>query len=70
MPPTLKEGQIEFPQVIELALFQNGSADKSVRRTWCVTARILLVSGPKSTAAATTGSQLEVAAQILKSTKA
>ncbi len=70
MPPTLKEGQIEFPQVIELALFQNGSTDKGIRRTRCVTTRILLVSGPKSTAAAATCSQLEVAAQILKSTKA
>ena len=51
MPATLKELQIEFPHIIEPALFQNRSADKRIRRARSVATRILLGSRPKTTAA-------------------
>jgi len=67
---TLEERQKEFPHVIELALFQNRSADKRIRRARGITAGTLLLSRPKLTAAAGAAPLCKVVSQIFESAKA
>jgi hypothetical protein len=67
---TLEKRQIEFPHIVELALFQNRSADKRIRRARGITAGTLLLSCPKLTAAAGAPPRCEVVSEIFKSAKA